>query len=63
VGCPKSKVVLLEEGMIGGCRGNKCAWRRLVAGSTRRKARYGCNWRQHADDGRRMGRDDGHEVA
>jgi len=41
----------------------KRAWRRLAAGSARRKARYGCNWRQQADGGRRTDRDDGHEDA
>jgi len=55
--------VLLEGGMTGGGGGRKRAWRRLAAGSARRKARYGRNWRQRADGGRRAGRDDGREVA
>ena len=61
--CPRSRAVLLEGGMTGGGGGRKRAWRRLAAGSARRKARYGRNWRQQADGGRRAGRDDGREVA
>ena len=55
--------MLLEEWTTGGGRGDNHAWRRLAVDSARKKACYGCNWRQQADDGRRMGRDDGHEVA
>jgi len=46
--------VLLDEGTIGD--GN---WVTRLE----KKVCYGCNWRQQADDERRMGRDDGHEVA
>jgi hypothetical protein len=63
VACSRSKVVLLEEVMTGGGRGDKRTWRRLTVGSAKRKAHYGCNWRQQADGGRRTGRDDSHKVA
>jgi hypothetical protein len=52
-----------REEMTGGGGGDKHAWKRLATGSARRKVRYGRNWRQRADAGRRASRDDGHEVA
>jgi hypothetical protein len=61
--CPRSRALLLEGGITCGGGGSKRAWRRLATGSPRRRARYGCNWRQRADGGRKTGRDDGREVA
>jgi hypothetical protein len=61
--CPRSRAVLLEGGTTGGRGGCKRAWRRLAAGLARRKAHYGCTWRQQVDGERRMGRDDGREIA